>query len=241
MIKSREKDLNSFRILKHDIAADQQRKGFGADPAQAITPGLRYVNGARESAPPRIAAIAGALNEKGEITDNGLFGPSHRGLDLLGVKYVLIENEPKKIPDNAQKETMEIDGVSFLKDNLELRLSPKAHLDITIDATMASEIAFVSNMGDSIDVPDGATICDVKLHTRDGRILTQKIQAGRDSSEWCYDRPDLLNKIRHKKARVAESWPLEGYSGHFYIGRLPFERAEITGIEIDRAGSNDFL
>jgi hypothetical protein len=241
LIKSREKDLNSFRVLKYDMAPDQQGKGLDVRPTQAIRPGLRYVNGVRESAHPRIAAIAGDLNEKGEITNSGLFGPSHRGLDLLGVKYVLIENEPKKTPDGAQKESMEIDGVRFLKDNLELRLLPRAHLDITIDTTMASEIVFVSNMGNSIDVPDGATICDVKLHTRDGRILTQKIQAGRDSSEWCYDRPDLLNKIKHKKARVAESWPLEGYSGHFYIGRLPFERAEITSMEIDRAGSNDFL
>jgi hypothetical protein len=96
-------------------------------------------------------------------------------------------------------------------------------------------------MGGSINLTDGATICDVKLHTKDGRILSQKIQAGRDTAEWCYDRPDLLNNIKHKKARVAESFAAEGFSAHHYIGRLPFDPAEITRIEMDRAESIDFL
>jgi len=240
-IKSREKDLNSFCVLKYDLTSSQQRKGLDVDPRQAIKPGLRYVNGARESANPRIAAIAGDLNEKGEVTNKELFGPSHQGLDLLGIKYVLVENGPKQNADDAEKDLTEIDGVKFLNDNLGLRISPGNRFDITIGAATASELVFISNMGGSIELTDGATICDVKLHTKDGRVLTQKIQAGRDTSEWCYDYPVLANKIKHKKARVAESFPAEGFSGHFYIGRLPFDRAEITRIEMDRAESSDFL
>jgi Bacterial membrane protein YfhO len=239
-IKSREKDLNSFRVLKYDLASDQQGKGLDVDQMQAIKPGLRYVNGARESAHPWIAAIVGDLTENGEIT-NGLFGPSNQGLDLLGIKYVLIENEPKQNTESANKDLLEIYGVGFLKDNLGLRLAPESRLDITLPATTASEIVFISTLGSSVDLTDGTTIGAVKLHTKDGRILTQKIQAGRDTSEWYYDRPDLMNKIRHKKARVAESFPDQGFSCHVYIGRLPFDRAEVTRIEVERSESGDFL
>jgi len=240
-IKSREKDLNSFRVLKYDLAPNQQRKGLEADPRQAIRPELRYVNGARESAHRWIAAIAGDLNEKGEVTSFPLFSTSHTGLDLLGIKYVLIENKPTQNAEYAGANLAPIDGVEFLKDKLELRLTPGNHLDITIRPTSASELVFISSMAGSNDLTDGATICDVKLHTKDGRILAQKIQAGRDTSEWCYDRSDLLNKIKHKKARVAESFSAEGFSGHYYIGKLPFDRTEITRIEMDRAESSDFI
>ncbi len=240
-IKAREKDLNSFRVLKYDLAPNQQWKGLEADPRQAIRPELHYVNGARESSHRLIAAIAGDLNEKGEVTRFSLFATPHTGLDLLGIKYVLIENKPTQNAEYAGANLVEIDGVEFLKDNLDLRLTPGNHLDITIRPTSASELVFISNMAGSNDLTDGATICDVKLHTKDGRILAQKIQAGRDTSEWCYDRSDLLNKIRHKKARVAESFSAEGFSGHYYIGKLPFDRAEITRIEMDRAESNDFI
>jgi hypothetical protein len=240
-IKSREKDLNLFRVLKYDLAPSQQRKGLDVDPMQAIRPGLRYVNGAQESAHPWVAGIAGDLNEKGEITNRELFSPSHQGLDLLGIKYVLIGNVPKQDTENAEKDLTGIDGVRFLKDNLGLLLLPGDHLDIAIRPTMASEIVFVSHMAGSIELTDGATICDVKLHTKDGRILTQKIQAGRDTSEWCYDYSGFQNKIKHKKARVAESYPAGGFSGHYYIGRLPFDRAEITKIEMARDESIHLL
>jgi 4-amino-4-deoxy-L-arabinose transferase-like glycosyltransferase len=241
LIKSREKDLNSFRVLRQDAAPDQQGKRSGTDSTRAITPGLRYVNGARESAPPRIAAIAGDLNENGEVTNREIFGPSYQGLDLLGVKYVLVENEPNKGAPAVATDMMEIDGVKFLKDDMQLRLSPGSRLDFAVPATTASEFVFLSTMGGSTDVADGATIGAVKFHTKDGRILTQEIQAGRDTAEWSYDNPGLLNKIKHKKARVAESFPDKGFSCHVYIGRLPFERAEVTRIEIDRSEQADFL
>src|SRR5262249_33056823 len=106
-IKSREKDLDSFRVLKYDSSLNHQRKGWAADPTQAVMPGLRYVNGALESAHQRIAAIAGDLNAKGEVTNSDLFGPSHQGLDLLGIKYVLTENEPNRNAGSADKNLTE--------------------------------------------------------------------------------------------------------------------------------------
>src|SRR5262249_12409287 len=64
---------------------------------------------------------------------------------------------------------------------------------------------------------------------------------GRDTSEWCYDYSGFQNKIKHKKARVAESYPAGEFSGHYYISRLPVDRAEITRIEMDRAESIHLL
>src|SRR5262249_35416817 len=161
--KSREKDLNSFRVLKYHAGQNQQEKGSDADPAQAIQPGLRYVNGARVSAQPWVAAIAGDLNKNGDITSFSLFSPSHQGLDLLGIKYVLFENGSKQ---DAVQDMTEIDGVGFLKDRFELRLAAESRLNVAIPATTASEIAVVSNLGNSLQVTDGAAVCEIKLHTK---------------------------------------------------------------------------
>jgi hypothetical protein len=71
----------------------------------------------------------------------------------------------------------------------------------------------------------------VRLHTRDGRVIERELQAGRDASEWAYDRPDVKAAIRHRRARIVENKPGEGFEAHHYLGRLPFERAEIASIE----------
>src|SRR5262249_44084829 len=56
---------------------------------------------------------------------------------------------------------------------------------------------------------------------------------GRDTSEWAYDREDVRAAIKHRRAKVAESLPKEGLSANCYLARLPFERAEIVGVEFE--------
>jgi len=73
----------------------------------------------------------------------------------------------------------------------------------------------------------------VKLHETKGSVIVLQLLAGRDTSEWAYDRADVRASIKHARARVAESGQAEGFEGHRYLSRLTFDRTEIDSIELD--------
>jgi hypothetical protein len=73
----------------------------------------------------------------------------------------------------------------------------------------------------------------LKLHTKDGGVIEREIRAGHDTSEWAYDRADVRALVKHNRAHIVESWEADGFQGHRYLARLPFERAEIMHIEFE--------
>jgi hypothetical protein len=87
-------------------------------------------------------------------------------------------------------------------------------------------------MGNSNKLTNGTPILRLKLTTTDGRVIEREVQAGRDTSEWAYDRPDVKAEIQHDRAPLADTWTAADFQGHSYLARLPFDRAEITKIEI---------
>jgi hypothetical protein len=85
-------------------------------------------------------------------------------------------------------------------------------------------------MGNSPHVTTGTPVARLTLFTRDGRRIERELLAGRDTSEWAFDRPGL--QVRHTRAPIAESFPVSNFTGHHYLARLAFERAEIERIEV---------
>jgi hypothetical protein len=51
--------------------------------------------------------------------------------------------------------------------------------------------------------------------------------------EWAFDRVEVQAAIRHRRARVIESWPEQGFQGHFYLSRFSFDRTELARIELE--------
>ena len=88
-------------------------------------------------------------------------------------------------------------------------------------------------MANSGNIPDGAAIVKIRIHVKDGRKFEREIQAGRDTSEWAFDRADVQASIRHSRAEVVESWPAGGFDGHRYLARIRFDRAEIERVELE--------
>jgi hypothetical protein len=56
--------------------------------------------------------------------------------------------------------------------------------------------------------------------------------AGRDTSEWAYERPDVQATVKHDRARVIESYPAENFEGHRYFSRFTFDRAVVERVEL---------
>ena len=105
----------------------------------------------------------------------------------------------------------------------------------------ATEVSLVSRLACSVSVKDGEEMARVVLTDLDGNVQTQSILAGRDSSEWSYDCPNIKPKIQHSRAEVFESFPAKMYEasceGHFYVATLHLNSARaISSVEIQWTG-----
>ena len=112
-------------------------------------------------------------------------------------------------------------------------LGPGEHLELEAGGTTASELNLVTSLTNSGGIADNSPVMSVKLHTKDGSVIELNVLAGRDTSEWAYDRADVSPTIKHARAQVAESWDAEGFEAHRYIARMTFDRAQIDYIQFD--------
>src|SRR5262249_41381475 len=96
----------------------------------------------------------------------------------------------------------------------------------------ATELAVISAMGTSNNISNGAPVVTINLYTKDGRVIERQMQAGRDTSEWAYDRPDVRASIKHDRARVVETFPADSFEGHYYLSHYTFDRSEIERISL---------
>jgi hypothetical protein len=229
-IKSREADLNSFRTVSYSKALFRGRYYDELNgPNVSIARGLQSVNGYDLLRLNRQGALAGNMGGDGLISDPSVFGVDHQGLNLLNVKYALRVNGEM----DDQSRAVEIEGIRFSPEILNLNLRPGSRAEAPLAGRMASELAIVSMMSHSTHIPDETPMARIRLRTKDGRVIEQELRAGRDTSEWAYDREDVRGAIKHRRAKVAESHPEEGIPANRYLARLPFERAEIVGVEFE--------
>jgi hypothetical protein len=232
-LKAREPDLNSFRMVSLSMFpwGTENYESLN-QPDVSIVRGLQSVNGYEPMRLPRLAAVAGEMDIFGVVRNLKSFGPFDQGLNLLKVKYLL--REQKGWPD------MKHDEIGFSQADINIKLEKGSHEELTPGGVLATELAIISTMSNSTHLPDHSPIVRVRLHDKNGGVIEREVQAGRDTSEWAYDHPDVRPFIKHQRARIAESLDANGVKAHRYLGRLTFERAEIERIEFDclRADAN---
>ncbi|HEX8457231.1 MAG TPA: YfhO family protein, partial [Pyrinomonadaceae bacterium] len=165
-----------------------------------------------------------------------LFDARSHLLDLLGVRFVVNAEMPTGAP------AVEREGVRFNPDELatELRPGESISLEVTPAAATADTLALVTSMSNSATVADGATVAQVLIHTKDGRVFERHLRAGRDTAEWAHERPDVRASIRHALAPVFDSNAVEDagvrYSSHRYWTRIALgESLEVERVEIVNA------
>ena len=236
-IKAREPNLNSFRIghlmlLPYDYTANwPEDDSFDRldYPNTSIARGLQSVAGYDILRPIRVGEMTGTANSAiaGFLQESGSFTLADRGFDLLNVKYLLVGHGGARGKETGTN----FDGVHFAQSPWNLDFKPGMSLTTDASGAAATELAVVSTLTNSTSLPDGAPVVKLKLYARDGRVIERELQAGRDSSEWAYDRADVRASIRHQRARIFASAPAGEFQSHQYFTRLPFARAEIERIE----------
>lgn len=230
-IKSRESDVKSFRVLSYSSNVFGPNSEMLIEPNLSIVRGVETVNGYDMLQMARSAEMMGDMTANGAIRRRDSLGTADRSFDLLNVKYLLWE---KVIP----KSEIELDGVRFTRDTLDLDLASDKKAEFEANGAVADELVIVSALSNSGNLPNGTPVVTLKIHTTDGRQIDQAIQAGRDSSEWAFDREDVRVTVKHSRARIAESWPAGGFEAHRYLARIRFARSGIDRVELQHVRSD---
>src|SRR5262249_32319863 len=185
----------------------------------------------------RVATVAGEMNILGRVTDPHALGIIDQGLNLLNVRYMFYEKPP--IVHDMALFTVNHNGIPFKQNTIEVKLSPGGRREMEAYGITASDLGIVSNMANSAHMPEGAVVAHIKFHLKDGRLIERELQIGRDTSEWAWDRHDVRSMVKHQRANVIESWPVNDeagvFQGHRYLARFPLDRSEIESVEMEYA------
>jgi len=237
LIKSREKDLDSFRIMSHITLPYDYANAWPEDinyelvnePNISMLRGLQSVSGYDVLRPVRVGRMTGSAGSSllGFVQDQRSFDLTDRGLDLLNVRYLLVGRGGSTVKQTGYR----YDGIDFAISNFGIEFKPGTVLITEPGEVEADSIAFVTTLANSAHLPDGAPVLKIKLHTTDGWVIEREVQAGRDTSEWAWDRPDVRAIVKHKRARVVEDREEAGFKAHSYLSKLSFDRARIERIE----------
>jgi hypothetical protein len=209
----------------------------------------------------RYSRLAGEMKVWGELTDpESSVRGAGREVDLLGVRY-LVSMRPKgagatdspgadgRTPAAAPapaatpaqefpEATQSYGDFMFAGNDMGLpNVGAGKTLRFNVPPVEADRVALVTNLSWSEEVPDGATVARLRLKTRDGRAFEFELRAGADTAEWAHDRADIRARVRHKRAAVAASYPVDDpvgrYEGHTYVTSFALpERAVVTGGEV---------
>jgi len=174
--------------------------------------------------------------------------PDERSLDLMAARFVFLA---KGSADSATVDDPA--GTAWSKEDMGIRLgsgcgiSHNASMALALPALMrTTEIGMISAMSCSTGIPDDAEVAQILLTDVRGKTQTASIRAGRDTSELAFDCSDVRPLMKHRRASVFESFPVNRNSqqceGHQYAATLLLGApAEIKKIELRSVGSASVL
>lgn len=231
-IKQREREMHGFRMLSYAVNPYDRNYEDLSHANLAIPREIQSVSGYDPMRLSRVASMAGNIDIFGMIPDTSVFDARHQGLNLLNVKYLLKEAE--KPP--ASSGLVSLEGIQFPSTALDLALKPGAGQELEAGGATGAELVLVATLADSVTIPDNAPAAKITLITTDQRRIELEALVGRDVAEWAYDRPDVAAVIKHRRPKVVESSPADGFEAHRYLARLPFSRAAVKSLELEYAG-----
>jgi Bacterial membrane protein YfhO len=99
-------------------------------------------------------------------------------------------------------------------------------------------LGVVSRLACSTAVTDGTEVARLRIIDANEQVSTRSMVAGRDTSEWAYDCPNVRPAMRHSRATVFSTYAAKMYEqscpGHFYITKLNLDGLkEIKRLEFE--------
>ncbi len=159
--------------------------------------------------------------------------PRDRGIDLMAVRYLLF---PPSHP-------LQSAGINWAPDNLQLNLGAGSCVGAALPTEQTltlnqvaplttKAIAFVSQMGCAVAIPNAAAVLQVETIDTQGDRQIQNLRAGKDTAEFAYDCADVQPKMQHPRTEsIFRSFPIvrpqaASCNGHEYVGILPLTQPQ---------------
>jgi hypothetical protein len=192
----------------------------------AALAGRRNVEGYDPLVPASRRAALDGMRADGTLPEAFLETDPGR-LELLGVRWLQVPTSSLVVPADEKG----------LGDAVNVILEPRRPRLFAVPFTYATEVRFASFLADATAVAQGEIVAECVARLATGREIALPIRAGVDTAEWAWERPDVREVVRHRRAPILESFPVrEGFPGHRYLGvlRLP-GRFAVVGLRF-RAG-----
>lgn len=119
---------------------------------------------------------------------------------------------------------------------------PISHTIELPSAQQATKLGIVSLLECSTAAEDRAEVARVLITYESGRAQSESLRAGLDTSEWAFDCSDVRPQIKHARAPVFESFPVDRgggaiCDGHKYLTMLQLKESEpVRRIEFEWTG-----
>jgi len=250
---------NKQMLIPSDVA--QRYKTLLKNTHQRMVP-IKGDRGSVNELPPNIARLWGVPSASGDgplvlsrvsrllsmPSWGGVLGNwgdnNNRSLDVMAVRYIFL---PER--DAYPAPVLEPKGISWFNDDLPIFLgdscgTPQPLVKINLPMTVsATKIGIVSSMACSTHILDETEVVGILLTDAQEKVHSFSMRAGRDTSEWAYDRHDVLPRMKHRRAQVFQSFPVvkksEQEEGHQYVAALPIGKVlEIKSMELQWRGGS---
>ena len=113
---------------------------------------------------------------------------------------------------------------------------PGTNKSLVVEPTNADTVFAITSLSNATAEVEGQVVARVRLFTGNGGMLEKEIQAGRDTAEWSYERPDVKPFIKHHLAPVYDSTPVTDkvpYAAYRYKTIVTFDSpVTVSRIEI---------
>lgn len=226
-------DAAANRILTQDLTFDPNLPVprpdgsvvFALQPDIYMMDGIENAGGYDGFGLARYSQLAGDMKVWGELTDaEGTLRGNSRALDLLNVRYLLARAaSPAPSTRGAfPPATVTYEGQHFAANDLALLpLKSGRQVSFRFPPIEVDHLALLTNLSWSNAVPDKEPVARIELRAPDGKTFSFELRAGEHTSEWAFDRSDIRSQIKHKRAPVGTSYPVEDarekYEAHTYV------------------------
>ncbi|HXD34522.1 MAG TPA: YfhO family protein [Pyrinomonadaceae bacterium] len=245
----KEKNINGDRVYTFSsIWAEEYLTPPRIDPPNfSALRGIRDVGGYEPLFYERYSRALGNVTidavypRPGNVFDGAKFDARSHVLDLLNTRFVVSYSDLSTLPDGLE----ERDGVKFFRTDSYFVVKPGETKVLSGASVQADSLGLVAALANATDEPQEAPIAKISFTATDGQVLERRLRAGVDASEWAIDSPGAIDHVQHKKAKVYDSYPVDGgrYEGHRFWSLIRFAKpVRLDRIEISNvSGQSEVL
>lgn len=168
------------------------------------------------------------MGAAGAVAGSEWIPPSNLAIDILSTRFIFL---PEKMVSPS------IDfmryGFGWSNEDLGINLDSGKNraVIVGVNPQKINTIGLVSNLSNSIPITEGTKVLEMEVIKSNGDVEKLSLVAGRDTAEWAWDRKDVRQSVRHRRAKVFESFEVTDSPGNKFEGHRYFTKVSLKSTE----------